>query len=172
MMLLVPLPRPLFRKIRFPMTANSYERQDNIAGDFGCFFALGVALFPTSGAGWEQALHFVFAAGLFLVLSYFSLFLFTKSKSEEDITPEKRIRNRIYRASGVVILICIALIGLYYWQLKNTAISALKPVFWLESLALWAFGISWLIKGETLFKDSEIRPKEDEPDSEGLPIGA
>ena len=156
----------------FLFTYRGYERQDNIAGDFGCFFALGVALFPTSGAGWEQAVHFVSAAGLFLVLSYFSLFLFTKSKSEEDITPEKRIRNRIYRASGVVILICIALIGLYHWQLKNTAISALKPVFWLESLALWAFGISWLIKGETLFKDSEIRPKEDEADSEGLPIGA
>jgi hypothetical protein len=26
-------------------------------------------------------------------------------------------------------------------------------VFWLESVALWAFGISWFIKGDTLFTD-------------------
>ena len=123
----------------FLFTYRGYERKDNIAGDFGCFLALGVALFPSSGPGWEKAVHFVSAAGLFLILSYFSLYLFTKSKSEEDITPEKRIRNRIYRASGVIILICIALIGLYYWQLKDTAISALKPVFWLESFALLGF---------------------------------
>ena len=25
-----------------------------------------------------------------------------------------------------------------------------QPVFWLESLAIWAFGISWLVKGEAI----------------------
>jgi hypothetical protein len=39
--------------------------------------------------------------------------------------------------------------------LKDTAIAAIKPVFWLESLALWAFGISWFVKGETLWRDAE-----------------
>jgi hypothetical protein len=27
-------------------------------------------------------------------------------------------------------------------------------VFWLEALALWAFGFSWFVKGETLWKDA------------------
>ena len=66
----------------------------------------------------------------------------------------KKIRNRIYRICGVVILACIALIGLYFWLPRDTGISAIKPVFWLESIALWAFGISWFVKGETFWKDA------------------
>jgi len=37
--------------------------------------------------------------------------------------------------------------------LKNTSVASIKPVFWLESLALWVFGWAWFIKGETLWKD-------------------
>jgi len=135
----------------FLFAYKGYEPQDDIAGDLACLFALGVVFFPTSGKGWEKALHFISASGLFLVLSYFSLCLFTKSKGQK--TPRKRTRNAIYRTCGVVMLACIALIGIYCWQLDKTPISALKPVFWLEFLALWAFGISWFVKGETLFQD-------------------
>jgi hypothetical protein len=28
-----------------------------------------------------------------------------------------------------------------------------KPVFWFETIAVWAFGLSWLTKGNVLFKD-------------------
>ena len=35
----------------------------------------------------------------------------------------------------------------------DTSLSDIEPVFWLESLALWAFGISWLVKGGLLLKD-------------------
>ncbi len=28
-----------------------------------------------------------------------------------------------------------------------------NPIFWLEAIALWAFGISWLTKGETILID-------------------
>lgn len=27
------------------------------------------------------------------------------------------------------------------------------PVFWLESVSLFAFGISWLVKGQLILKD-------------------
>ena len=129
-----------------------YERKDDIAGNLSCVFALGVALFAKTGAPWEKAVHLGSALALFLVLSYFSLFLFTKSGGSP--TPEKRIRNRIYVTCGVTMLACIALIGLYYWFLSDTAVAALKPVFWLESIALWAFGMSWFVKGETLWTDA------------------
>jgi hypothetical protein len=135
----------------FLFAYKGYEPQDDIAGDLVCLFALGVAFFPNSGKGWEKALHFISATALFLVLSYFSLGLFTKSKGQK--TPRKRTRNAIYRTCGVVMLACIVLIGIYSWWLDDTPISALKPVFWLESLALWAFGISWFVKGKTLFQD-------------------
>jgi hypothetical protein len=37
----------------------------------------------------------------------------------------------------------------------NQALKSLKPVFWLETIALWAFGISWLTKGAVLFRDAK-----------------
>jgi hypothetical protein len=141
----------LFTIAWFLFTYRGYDRKDDIAGNLACVFALGVALLPNSGAGWERTAHFSSALALFLVLSYFSLFLFTKSSGVR--TAQKKIRNGIYVGCGVTILACIALIGLYYWRLEDTPVARFKPVFWLESSALVAFGISWFIKGETLWKD-------------------
>ena len=140
----------------FLFAYRGYDARDNIAGYLACLFALGVALFPNSGEDWEKTLHFASAAALFLMLSYFSLRLFTKStKPRDSWTPQKRVRNRIYVACGLVILACIAFTGLYQLLLENTTVSEIKPVFWLESLMIWAFGISWFVKGETLWKDAE-----------------
>jgi hypothetical protein len=136
----------------FLFAYRGYERKDDVVGDLACLFAIGVALFPNSGGDWEKTVHFISAAGLFLVLAYFSVFLFTKS---DDLpTPEKRIRNRIYLACGIVIVACIVSIGLYNWLLGDTTLADVKPVFWLESLLLWAFGFSWFVKGQTLWKDA------------------
>ena len=131
-----------------------YDLADNIAGDLACLFALGAALFPASGSGGVRIIHLLSATGLFLTLSYFSLILFTKTGG--DTTLEKLTRNKIYRVCGVIMLTCIALIAIYLTFLKKTSIADIKPVFWLESLALWAFGVSWFIKGETLWKDVPV----------------
>ena len=128
-----------------------YDRRDDIAGNVAGLFAVAVALLPNSGTPLERTLHFGAALCLFLVLAYFALFLFTKSAGAP--TPQKRIRNRVYRGCGVTMLACIALIGLYYAVLQDTAVRTLGPVFWLETIALWAFGVSWFVKGETLWKD-------------------
>ena len=132
-----------------------YEPSDNVAGNLACLFALGVALFPASGNNFVRTLHFVSAVALFLMLSYFSLYLFTKTKAGGTPTPEKKTRNKIYVACGVIILACIALIAIYNALLGDTSLADIKPVFWLESLALWVFGVSWFIKGETLWRDAE-----------------
>ncbi len=138
----------------FLFAYKGYERKDDVAGDLACVCALGVALFPTtSGSLAIRAVHFVSATVLFLTLSYFALVLFTKRKQGEDPTPEKLTRNKIYRACGVVMLVCIASIALYNVLPENRSLAARKPVFWLESFALWAFGVSWFVKGKTLWAD-------------------
>lgn len=144
----------LFTIAWFLYAYRGFERKDNVAGNLACVFALGVALCPNSGRPWERVVHFGSALALFVVLAYFSLCLFTLTAKDRTPTPEKRIRNRVYVGCGVAMLVCTALIGLYYWRLQDTAIAALNPVFWLESLALWAFGISWFVKGETLWRDA------------------
>ena len=137
----------------FMFAYEGYEdgANDAFAGDLVCVFALGVALFPNSGANWEQIVHFVSAVGLFTTLSYFCLVLFTKSGPAK--TPQKEQRNRVYVACGVTMLVCIVLIGLAYLFLDADTLTGTKLVFVLETVALLAFGISWFVKGETLWKD-------------------
>jgi hypothetical protein len=140
----------------FLFTYRGYDRHDDLAGDLACVLALGVALFPTtSDEGPIRALHFVFAAAFFLVLSYFSLVLFRKTEEGVTPTPEKAARNRIYFVCGVIMLASIALIAAWVLLPQNPRLAAIKPVFWLESLALWAFGWSWFVKGETLWRDAK-----------------
>ncbi len=143
----------LFTIAWFLYTYRGYDRKDDLAGDWAGLFALGVALSPNSGTPLEQILHYLSATGLFLVLAYFSAVLFTKSGGSP--TPRKLIRNHVYRACGLAMLLCIALIALYQATLTGTPVARLNPVFWLEALALWAFGVSWFVKGETILKDKE-----------------
>jgi len=132
---------------------HGYDKSDDVPGNFACLFALGVALFPKSGPYASPTLHFTSAAGLFLILAYFAYFQFTKSAGRR--TPEKKTRDRIYRTCGVAIVACMVLIVIYHLLFENTRLAALAPVFWLETFALWAFGFSWFVKGDTLFKDKE-----------------
>jgi hypothetical protein len=138
----------------FLFSYRGFDAKDNRAGNLACGFAVGVALFPTTSATpWVHNAHYLFAAGLFLTLSYFSLFLFTKTGGDVPPTAEKKKRNRVYLVCGVVMLASIASILLCQQLMSDAALADLKPVFWLESLALWAFGISWMVKGEVILQD-------------------
>jgi uncharacterized protein (DUF1330 family) len=152
----------------FMFAYKGYDRRDAIAGKLACLFALGVAFFPTSvgeplskcipgciDKGVFSTIHFISAALFFLVLSYFSICLFTIKK--EPVTERKILRNKLYRISGYGMLVCLALIALYAFWLKkfSPALQNYDPIFWLEFLALCLFGGSWLLKGEAMLKDTE-----------------
>ena len=139
----------------FLFAYKGYEPADDRAGDWAWLFALGVAFFPTGHAGWQGVVHPWSAAGLFLVLAYFSLFLFTKSDVKPaDQKARKRKRNFVYKLCGVAMLVFIATIALSYLLLNEDYRRDTNLVFWMEAAALWAFGISWFVKGETLWKDT------------------
>ncbi|TCO54875.1 DUF998 domain-containing protein [Actinocrispum wychmicini] len=127
--------------------------------------ALGVAVFPTRPADSPTALdkafgyvHLASAAVFFLTLAAFCLFLFPRN--EKDPLPDparKRVRNRVYLACGVAILACMVLTAVFGWLLEAQMRSA-RPVLWLEAIAVFAFGVSWLVKGQTLWRDAK-RPQ-------------
>ena len=133
-------------------------KTDGPAGILASIFSIGVALFPTApegsaSAGIAGTLHGVFAACMFLILAYFSLFLFTKTDPTKTPTPRKLQRNVVYRVCGFGILACIVVMFLGGVLPKSASIDALHPTFWLESLAIVSFGISWLVKGEAILGD-------------------
>ena len=140
-----------------------YNLRDRIAGIIACGSAVGVALFPTAAdrglpvtASHISYFHFGFAAILFATLIYFSWCSFTKTHKDRKPTDEKRRRNKVYRGCAVIMALCMVGIVVYKLVLggSESSLAWLKPVYWLESIAVVAFGVSWLTKGETvLFKD-------------------
>ena len=82
--------------------------------------------------------------------------MFTKTNPKKPPTDRKLRRNQIYRICGYTILIAIALVVFVEVVLPSNLeqiISAYKPIFWLESIIIVAFGISWLTKGEAILSD-------------------
>jgi hypothetical protein len=134
-----------------------YNHREDLLGNFACVFALGVSLFPTAcdrcNPGSVSYLHWGFAAALFLILSYFSLALFTETDQPKP-TRRKLQRNVVYRVCGAVMLACLGAILLInrVHSLKQAA-EGTTTIFWLESATIVSFGISWLVKGQAILAD-------------------
>jgi len=149
----------------FLFAYRGYDKKDLIAGNLGGLFALGVAFLPTTDCMVSPTalqkilgkLHLFSATLFFLVLIYFSLYLFTLSdKPKSQWKKPKENRNMAYIICGIIMSASIFIIGLYFLVLKKLipGLDGINPVFWLETIALWAFGFSWLTKGEVLWKDN------------------
>jgi hypothetical protein len=143
----------LFSLAFFLVSYKGYARIDSIAANFGCAFALGVALFPTTSKNtFVHYAHFGFALLLFSVFIFFSLYLFRKSVPHP--TKQKKNRNKVYLVCGILMIICIVGIAV---SLVFEIGPNLHLVFWLESLALASFGFSWITKAEVLFHEDNKR---------------
>jgi hypothetical protein len=122
---------------------------DNIWSNVACVAMIIVAVIPTKQPGTEGSFgstcHLVAAGLVFVLLAYFAFFRFTMSKEGATITSKKRQRNVLYRVCGGIIAVAIVLLLL-------GAVAIDEPKSWhavlvLESIAIFAFGVSWLVKG-------------------------
>lgn len=101
-------------------------------------------------------LHYAAAVFLFVLLAFFCFFLFTRTHPQQKPTPQKIRRNRFYRFCGSLIVFCI----LFLVAAENKWIpDFLQPGNFFpitlcgETVALSAFGVSWLIKGAVFMRD-------------------
>ncbi len=146
----------------FLACSRGYEWHDEIAGYLGGFAVLGVAFCPSfnpRSASYTQLdfelglAHTAFAASMFLILAYMCIVLFRKTSPRNPLTQRKLHRNRIYAASGLVMIFCmLIMVGLTV----RSVVLRRHPshwLFWCEALALCAFGFAWLTKGEGFMRD-------------------
>lgn len=143
-----------------------WKNDDFMTSLAGCM-ALGVALVPTNPVeerwcqkiytllpiyeSWTGALHYGFAAALFLIMAVLCLFVFTIGHRNEVYQRDPLIsENYQYRLYGTIILLCILAIAVnaIVWDGRFENLT-----FWGEMVALLAFGMAWLIKGRA-FGDS------------------
>jgi hypothetical protein len=150
----------------FLVAYKGYDRKDQIVTSLSGLCALGVAVFPcgdtpkpTSGIfklddALSRHIHVAFAVTLFLLLAYTSLFLFTKTRDKESMTPRKKLRNVFYRICGTIMVVALAAGGVFWLAPGLTQSVGFPPILVVEALCLGAFGISWLLKGEAILGDS------------------
>ena len=149
----------------FMLCCRGYDWKDEVAGIFSAVCALGVAFFPTTpdfGATPRQqqigTLHYIFAALLFLSLAFFCLVLFKMTAKGRIVTRKKEQRNLVYTICGCVIIASILLIVMLKLFTIKYLPGGIGSVFCFETTALLAFGVAWLIKGETFLKDESQEP--------------
>jgi len=159
----------------FLFTYNGYSWKERLLSSFAAIGALGVAFSPTATFVGNSASihkththvpmifglferHFLFAGTFLISAALLSIIFFPKLRTTDfgviEKTRQKKARNMIYRICGWTILGSIACIVLYF-IIKPELLKDMPVVFFFETIAVEAFGISWLTKGHTLIPNGE-----------------
>lgn len=138
----------------FLISYRGYNIWDTVINTIAGICGLGVVSFPCE-ASWLDGstkvgyfwlpidvtkwFHYTFAAILFLMLAVNSLWLFSKG--------DNFIKRLIYKLCGWTILISFVIFSI------NAIFINYKPlIIILETVMLFAFGVSWLVKGHMFDK--------------------
>jgi hypothetical protein len=144
----------LFALALFLLTYPGYQgvAVDRVVGRAGGLAAIAVGVFPTSApeglfepSWWRSymaVVHYASAVVLFVTFILFAIWLFRKSNipRRRDRPLDKRHRDDTCLACGIVMIVCIIWAG--------SSMRTHAPIFIPESIAIIAFAVSWLTKGE------------------------
>jgi hypothetical protein len=131
------------------------DRLEDLLTNLAGTNAIVVALVPVGRgdrlsdvmSGWGL-LHVLAGFLMFTTLATIQYFIFPKTEKVTQTKPE----NVTFRLSGIVIgisLISIFAYGFFYSK-ELTETGGFQVIFWLETLAVWAFGTGWLAKGKVM----------------------
>ena len=150
---------------RFFLLATEADPGGAVSGEVSYDFWASLGHWPAGEVPFVLAnLHYISAAGMFAILAYFSLRVFTGVQTPAATqtlslggpkTSRKRTRNGIYLAMGALMLLAMAALavkmGVTNWTENGAAFearwNAARMTFWCEAVALMAFGVSWAVKG-------------------------
>jgi len=139
---------------------------DNILGITAGLGSIGIGLFPMAPVFAKEILarypdmancrcyinrgilgyHFIFV-GIFFALCFVMVTFRFTAFTPPNPSKEIRSRNAVYRACGIVMLLSFLAIGFLAFRRNGDSI------FWPETTAVVAFGVAWLVKGQTILKD-------------------
>lgn len=135
-----------------------YDKWDDITATIAGIFGILICLFPMEflddpslltgilhlPSNVSNIFHCISAFGFFGTLAFMSFFLFTKTSG--NMTPQKKIKNIIYRVCGVGMLASFSLLLLNLIPNVN-----IYNITWIvEAIALFFFGASWVVKADAI----------------------
>jgi hypothetical protein len=160
----------------FLFTYKGYNMKENILTSVAGICAVFIAFSPTATDNLKHSFsvhtpipdvpkifgierHTLVAGIFFLILGFVSLCCFTDTeanKRDAQITTRNKKRNNIFKVCGWTMLISVPVMGIYYISDTFSSIAGKIPfIFIMETIATWAFGISWLTIGETFYPDGD-----------------
>jgi Mn2+/Fe2+ NRAMP family transporter len=153
------------------ITYKGYEVIDDIVSTITGFFGLGIVIFPCLLAeevkcrigffrlnpDLSDNLHIACSVFFFVLLAVNSLFLFTLTDKKKEMPNSKRKRNKVYKVCGIFILISLIALGIIWLTVNKQIVEEKRIVFVFETIMVVSFGVSWLVKGETIFRDPKLK---------------
>ena len=150
----------------FLISYRGYRREENevinddLLANLAGLAALGVAFFPNDGGDGTivsmsqgvtgvktaQMLHYASALVFFTCLAAFCFFKFARTGDVK--------RRKIYIACGWTIigaLVATAIAVIFKQHIPGVGrelVKEWKLIFWFEAVGIWAFSLSWLVKGK------------------------
>jgi hypothetical protein len=104
--------------------------------------------------GFER--HTIVAGLFFIALGLISLYCFPQNDVNAQISTLQKKRNIIFKTCGWILLVSVLLMAIYFLSDRiSTMFGKIPFIFIMETIASWAFGISWLTKGDTIYPEGE-----------------
>lgn len=131
---------------------NGHTNREAYAAKLAAICAILIALFPTTKACGDPSqtatIHTVAAVLLFSILAWFCFVPFRKNTKGKG--GKKGRRAKLYFICGSVMVAAMAagLIGKLLLTCQQVA--DLDLIYWVEAIALGAFGVAWIVAGKII----------------------
>ena len=131
---------------------NGHTLPQTITSKIASIAALLVALFPTACETCETdpaaIVHTVSAVLLFSILAFFCLGPFRKKTKGQPGKPGRR--SKIYLVCGIVMVAVMVIGVVAVLVLDRETVDKIAVIYWVEAIALTAFGVAWITAGKAL----------------------
>jgi hypothetical protein len=144
----------------FLITYKGETKGENYVTIFTGITSLLVALFPCYNENYKDIkvslfqiypqysdkIHLISACLFFFFLGFISFVFFAEAKQVKSQLIKRNIRI-LYKISGIIIWLCLLGLIVHHFSRENSFLNGPYTTILLEAIALFIFGITWLIKG-------------------------
>jgi len=134
------------------MAYNGHTNREALAAKLAAICAILIALFPTTKACGDPSqtvvIHTAAAVLMFSILAWFCFVPFRKNTKGKG--GKKGRRAKLYFICGSVIAAAMAVGLIGKLLLTCQQVADLDLVYWVEAMALGAFGVAWIVAGKII----------------------
>lgn len=131
---------------------NGHSMKESIVSKVAGLCAILIAVFPTAAGGCASPessfVHGAASILFFLILTYFCFGPFRDNTKGQVGKSGKRAK--LYAICGSIMGGCLIAAVITNFTLSCEVINDLRIIYWVEGIALSAFGVAWIVSGKVI----------------------